>query len=176
MIAFSFAALAALAGCARPGAVETSVRYYEGTSVTTSPDGATPYGPEVAVLVRRTTNPRAHTIEEYVVHPGQEFPTTLKQVDGNVFDARDAKGSFEGTVAFKGSAWDFPGWDYDIRMTNGTGKVVGHGDASAHGITTDKRFLDTTGAAKARIHEELHTIDEETYRRRLAQLLPGDAK
>lgn len=172
-MSIALAILAACAGRVQATPPERSVTYFEGTSVTSSPDGATAYGPPTAVLVRRTVDPTARTIEEYVVHPGEAFPTTMRQLDGAVFSARDAAGSFSGSLTYEGPAWAFTGWDYDLAMTDGSGKIVGHGAATAGAITTDKRFVDPSGTLRARIREDLRAIDEARYRARVAELLPA---
>lgn len=147
------------------------VVYYEGTSATTSPDGATPFGPPVTVVVRRTTDPTTKTIDEYVVHPGEEHPATMTLQEGAVFAATDPKGSFKGTITYSGPAWHYTGWTYNIALTDGSGTITGTGEATATTMKTDKQFVDAGGTPRARIREDFHVIDEATFQKKLAELL-----
>ena len=78
-------------GCAAPSAGATSdpeasaqavvsaapeTIFYVGTSETTSPDGAIPFGPPVVVAVTRTVDPSRGTITEFVEKPSAP-PSTL---------------------------------------------------------------------------------------------------
>ena len=161
------------AGAPTADAPAREVTYFEGTSTTTSPDGTTPFGPPVAVIVRRTVDPAAKTIEEYVVHPGEEHPATMTQREGAVFAVVDPKGAFSGTLTYQGPAWRYIGWTYDIQMTDGSGAIKGRGEASASAIKTEKQFVDPTGTPRVLIREDLRAIDEGTFQRRLAELLPA---
>lgn len=156
---------------ATPAATPT-ITYYEGTETTTSPDGTTPFGPPHAVLVRRTVDPSAKTIDEYVVMQGEEHPATMTLRDGDVFTVTDPKGEFSGTLTFTGPAWNYTGWTYDIKV-GATGAISGHGEVTAAGLKTDKQFADAGGTPRARIVEDLHVIDQATFDRRRAELLPS---
>lgn len=152
----------------------TSVRYYEGTSTTTSPDGATPYGPPVAVLVRRQVDPAAQRIEEHVINEGRAFPTTLRQTQGEEFSASDEGETFHGTVTFSGPDWAWTSWTYDLTMSDGSGTLRGSGTLSAEGIDTEKMFHGPDGSAQALIVEHLRPIDEATYERMLSEATPSE--
>jgi hypothetical protein len=124
------------------------------------------------VIVRRTIDPAAKTIEEYVVNPGEEHPATMTQREGAVFAVADPKGAYEGTLTFEGPAWQFTSWSYDLKPA-GKGTLTGRGEVSPTALKTDKQFLDPTGTPRARIRDDLHAIDEATFQRRLGELLPG---
>jgi hypothetical protein len=140
--------------------------------VTTSPDGETPYGPPKTVVARRTVSPSEGTISEYVVHPGEEHPSTLTRVgDTNVFRAEDEANTFEGTVTFEGPEWEWTRWTYDIEMSDGSGSVTGTGRLDGNGMETEKVFSGPDGAPVARITEHLEQIDNETCDTRSREVL-----
>lgn len=145
-----------------PGIAAT---YYVGTTATTSPDGAQPYGPAKTVAVRRTVDPAQGSIEELVVHPGEQFFTELQRRPGDaaVFTTRDRAGSFGGTVSFTGPEWAWTAWTYDIAMSDGSGKLQGSGRLGARSLDTDKLFVGPDGQPRARIVEHLEQVDEPTY-------------
>jgi hypothetical protein len=153
-------------------AQHSEIAYYEGTTTATSPDGSTPFGPPIPVIVRRTIDPAAKTIEEYVVNPGEEHPATMTQRAGDVFSVSDPKGEFTGTLTFAGPAWHYTSWTYDIKIGT-TGSITGHGEVSAAALKTEKQFIDAGGTPRARMTDDLHAIDKATFERRLAELLPA---
>ncbi|WAS94805.1 hypothetical protein [Nannocystis punicea] len=148
--------------------------YYVGTTTTTSPDGAQPYGPAKTIAVRRTVDSAHDSIEELVVHPGEQFITTLQRRPGDaaVFAAGDRAGSFTGTVTFTGPEWAWTAWTYDIAMTDGSGELQGTGRLTAGSLDTDKLFISPDGQPRARIHEHLEQVDETIYKSTRDQLLP----
>lgn len=151
------------------------VRHYVGTTATSSPDGTQAYGPPHAVAVRRTVDPAAGTITEYVVHPGRVFPTLLIREgarDGRVvFRADDEARSFTGTVRFTGPDWAWTAWDYDLVMRDGSGALRGSGRMQGRTIVTDKLFVAPDGQPRARIGERLAEVDAAAFARVEAELL-----
>lgn len=151
------------------------VRHYVGTTSTSSPDGAQAYGPPHAVAVRRTVDPAAGTIAEYVVHPGRVFPTLLIREgarDGRVvFRAGDEARSFAGTVSFAGPDWLWTAWDYDLVLSDGSGALRGSGRMEGRTIVTDKLFLGPDGLGRARIRELLAEVDAAAFARAEAALM-----
>jgi len=162
---------------AAPPAVasEPAPRYYLGTTTTTSPDGATAYGPPFPVAVRRTLDPRRGTIDEYVVHPGSTHPTHLRRDPGAgpqaIFTAEDDQRSFTGTITFTGPDWAWTAWTYAITLSDGSGTLRGSGRADARSITTDKLFHGPDGQPRARIRERLDEVDLPTFTRTRDELL-----
>jgi hypothetical protein len=149
------------------------VAWYVGTTRTTSPDGATSYGPPKTVAVRRTLDPARGTIDEYVVHPGRELPTTLvRSAEPSTFDASDAARSFTGKIVFRGREWAWDAWTYEIAMSDGSGTLRGEGTRTADAITTTKTFFSSEGKPKARIVDQLERVDEKTFEAARAALLP----
>ncbi|PCC71805.1 hypothetical protein SAMN02745121_03157 [Nannocystis exedens] len=139
--------------------------YYVGTTATTSPDGSQPYGPAKTIAVRRTVDPAQGSIEELVVHPGEQFVTLLQRRPGDaaVFAASDRAGGFTGTVTFTGPEWAWTAWTYDIAMTDGSGELQGTGRLGERSLDTDKLFVGPDGQPRARIAEHLEQVDEPTY-------------
>ena len=144
---------------------ETS--YYYGKVMITSADGATPYGPPKFSLVKRTLNRANSTISEFVTQGAESFDTQMTRIaHGNVFNATDAEGSFKGTLSFSdGEDWL---WEYDITMTDGSGKITGSGTLDDEGIKTEKYFEDKDGNRTVRITEVLNSVTQAEYEQKLA--------
>ncbi|WP_434420357.1 hypothetical protein [Nannocystis pusilla] len=177
----TFVALAAAAfACKHPEQSTpppaVAATYYVGTTATTSPDGAQPYGPAKTIAVRRTVDPARGRIEELVVHPGEQYFTELRRRPGDaaVFTTTDRAGSFTGTVRFTGPEWAWTAWTYDIAMSDGSGKLQGSGRLGTRSLDTDKLFVSPDGQPRARIVEHLEQVDEPTYASARDQLLPPD--
>ncbi len=169
-------------GCRAPASPATApavrgaeVRYYVGSTTTTSPDGARAYGPASTIAVRRTVDSAAGTIDEHVVHPGRVYPTRLRRsgVAGVevVFAATDDAGSFAGTVTFAGPDWAWTTWNYEIVLRDGSGTLRGSGRSVGATIDTDKLFVGPDGQPRARIREHLAEVDARTFARAEGELL-----
>jgi hypothetical protein len=150
-----------------------SVEWFVGTMTTTSPDGATPYGPPARVAARRAVDPARGAIEEQVVHPGEALPTTtLRRVAGsNRFEATDAAGSFTGTLELRGPEWAWDAWSYDLSMADGSGRLRGEGKLTAAGLETEKIFHAPDGRAVVRIVERLERVDAAAFAQARDELL-----
>jgi hypothetical protein len=173
---FAFAFLAVLGGCSADSGTSTpapmpEIRYYVGTSTTTSPDGSRVFATD-EVAVKRTVDAAGKQITELVVHKGESFPTTLtERGDTNVFDADDGAHSFAGTITFQGTPWSWNSWDYALTLTAG-GTLAGHGDRTEAAITTAKVYAGANGVATAQIREDLKAVDAATYTAKVALLNP----
>jgi len=159
---------------AEPGdAIDTTTTWYAGTMATSSPDGATPYGPPKPALVARTVDPSHRRIVEVVVDDGRLRTTTLhRKGDTNVFTASDDSTSFTGTVTMVGDGWSFSGWTYDLSMSDGSGKITGSAEIDGTGIQTEKYFLAPNGEKQVKIVDQLAQISKAEYEERLRKL-PG---
>ena len=138
------------------------LKYYYGDVITTSPDGLIQYGSAVQSLVKRTI--KSDTIIEKVKQDTVVYNTTLISINHSlVFNASDLLSTFLGTVTFSGNSWLANTWQYDITMTDGSGKIVGDGKITSTGIQTKKYFLDSAGVQQVRITENLNEITETQY-------------
>jgi len=157
---------------ARPAAAASAdTEFYVGSMTTTNPEGTVVYRPRQTIAVRRTTERGRATIEEYVVHPGREIPTTLTWQSGAGPAVFRATASFSGTLTFTGPAWAWDAWTYDIAMSDGSGVVRGHGSRSASAIDTDKTFFAADGKPKARIEEHLERVNPVSFEATRSELL-----
>jgi len=89
-----------------------------------------------------------------------------------IFDADDQTHSFRGTVTFTGPEWAWTAWTYDLAMSDGSGTLRGNGHLAPGSLDTDKAFVAADGQPRAQIREHLEEVDEATYTRTRAELLP----
>ena len=79
-----------------------TIQYLKGQMFTTSPDGATSYGPPVDVLAKRTIDPARGEIVEDTWHGKEHHKTHFRlRADTLSFDVSDEKKTFEGVVTFQ---------------------------------------------------------------------------
>ena len=144
---------------------DTITKYYYGEVNVTSPDGTIPYGPSKYSLVKRTIDKTNGTIVEYVIQSEETFDTKLKKIDeSNVFDVSDSKNTFNGQITFSGGhEWEWKNWEYDIVLSDSSGKIIGTGTLDNKGIKTEKYFTDFDGNKTAKITEVLDEINEVEY-------------
>ena len=148
-------------------AVETpslAVHFLKGQMLTTSPDGATPYGPPVEVLAKRTIDPARGEIVEESWH-GKEHHKTLFRLRADTlsFDVSDGQKTFEGTVTFQTDDWLRGSVTYDIKMLDHSGAITGTGIWAGDTYSTNKLFSDPTGTPRARMTETLKIITQEDF-------------
>ena len=140
------------------------VQYLKGQLITTSPDGATPYGPPVSVLAKRIIDAKKGTIVEETWHGPEARSTTLvRRPETLIFDASDAEKSFTGTLTFQSEDWVRAEVTYDIAMSDNSGKISGKGVWSGDTYTTTKVFSDPSGAARAKMTETLQVVSETDF-------------
>jgi len=161
---------AALGISAQEGENETVV-WYAGTSRTTSPDGETVYGPAVNILVKRIVQPAQNRILEIVHHPGERFEAQLIRLEkSTTFAASDEGKSWTGFLEFSGKEWSWDSWSYFVRMSDGSGSLIGKAKLMERTFTIEKFFHDAAGKKKARLFEELRSISENEYQDRLRKM------
>lgn len=135
-------------------------QYFIGTSQTTSPDGKKVYQ-ENAVLVRRQVDPPGNQIVEETWYDLDARVTTLtRQGDTSVFDATDATASFTGTITYTGEEWAWDDWNYDLTLTDGSGRVSGPGSFDVSHWESTKTFYDGKDQATALVLDDLTLTDE----------------
>jgi hypothetical protein len=148
-------------------AVETpslAVHYLRGQMLTSSPDGATPYGPAVEVLAKRTTDLARGEIVEDSWHGKEHHKTFFRLRAGTlVFDVSDEKKTFEGTVTFQTRDWLRGSVSYDIKMLDHSGTITGTGTWAGDTYSTNKLFSDPTGTPRARMTETLKIVAKEDF-------------
>lgn len=169
-------AAAALAACA--GAVTLKAAggtaYYYGQASFFSPDGRLPYGKTDSAVKREVLDGGARIIEtvtQPAASPGmrpKESVTELKRRKKTlVYDASDAKGTFSGTVAFKGP--ELKSWTYNIKLAKG-GAIKGSGEVSEEGIKTEKQI--SGGGRPMLVKEDLKKVSEQVYTLRVNEMRP----
>ena len=141
-----------------------TIQYLKGQMFTTSPDGATPYGPPVDVLAKRTIDPARGEIVEDTWH-GKEHHKTLFRLRADTlsFDVSDEKKTFEGVVTFQSDDWLRGSVNYAIELLDQSGTITGTGTWAGDTYSTNKLFSDPTGTPRARMTERLQTITEEDF-------------
>lgn len=169
-------AAAALAACA--GAVTLKAAggtaYYYGQVSLFSPDGRLPYGKTDSAVKREVLDGGARIIET-VTQPAaghgmrpKESVTELKRRKKTlVYDASDAKGTFSGTVVFKGP--ELKNWTYNIKLAKG-GEIKGSGSLSEEGIKTEKQL--TGGGRPMMVKEDLKAVSEQVYSMQVSEMNP----
>lgn len=169
-------AAAALAACA--GAVTlkaaAGTAYYYGQVSMFSPDGRLPYGKTDSAVKREVLDGGARIIEtvtQPAASPGmraKESVTELKRRKKTlVYDASDDKGTFSGTVSFKGPKLE--DWTYDIKLAKG-GTIKGHATLSEEGIKTEKQL---SGVSRPMlVKEDLKPVSEQVYNMRVNEMRP----
>lgn len=141
-----------------------NTRFYYGEVKTTSPVGKIPYGPVKYSLVKRIIDPSKGTIVELVKQGDKLFNTILTQTKSeNIFEVSDKNKSFTGTIIFNGEKWRWTTWTYNIKMADGSGKIIGTGRLQNKLLSTNKKFLSPDGTEKVLIVEELKEISEAEY-------------
>ena len=145
-------------------APEVVIQYMQGRMQTSSPDGATPYGPPLDVLVKRTVDEANGSIVEESWHGTEARISRLTLRSGTlIFDATDDANSFSGTMTFETQDWLKGNVTYDINMTDNSGRLTGTGTWSEETYSTDKLFSDPSGAPQAKIVESLTLISEAEF-------------
>jgi hypothetical protein len=170
-ICLIFMVVAGACASAPPSAVDPAtsslspvVQYLKGKMMTTSPDGAIPYGPPSEVLAKRTIDQASGTIVENSWHGKEEHKTMFVLRSGTmVFDVGDETKTFEGTVILKTKDWLRGSVSYDIKMLDQSGTLTGTGEWTGDTYSTNKLFLDSSGTAKARMTETLKLITEADF-------------
>lgn len=150
-----------------------------GSVTTTSPDGATPYGPPRETVARRKLVADGAQIEEHVFYEGKLQRTVLTRRAGEAaWDAKDDAGTFTGVIRFEGDdAFRWARWSYEITMANGGGTITGTGERKDGGFTTTKLFS-AGGAPRAKITETFRVATEAELAAKLTALesAPAPAK
>mgnify|MGYP007063409567 CR=1 FL=1 len=156
-----------------PQAAETTqaaetVQHLRGEAITTSPDGATPYGPPKAILARWVMSAGGDALVEDAWHGADHFRSVFtRRPGGLVYDVADDAKTFNGTVTFavtpEGAGGDRAAMTYEIRMTDGSGTLTGTAEWEADVLKTDKLFSDGTQTARARIRESLKVITQAEF-------------
>lgn len=141
-----------------------AVHYLKGQMLTTSPDGAAPYGPPVEVLAKRTIDRARGVIVEDSWH-GKEHHKTLFRLRADTlsFDVSDSKKTFEGTVTLQTDDWQRGTVIYDIKMLDHSGTITGTGIWAGDTYSTNKLFSDPTGTPRARMTETLKIITKKDF-------------
>lgn len=169
-----------LAACSGPGGADPtdtesdvpaaiSIDFLDGQDTNTLPDGS-PAG-SARVLLRRTLDPDAATLEEVVHTEGAEGPTTWTltgEVDAEAgtwaFAFADDYGRIEGTGAFTaGEPWAWTAWESTSTYVSGpyTGMTVRSTDTLGEdGLRADKEIRDADGALQISVAEALSRVDE----------------
>ncbi|MEE2779364.1 MAG: hypothetical protein VYE15_02495 [Myxococcota bacterium] len=169
--------LMAMAGCATaPASTQESVtettaeapavavQYLQGEMVTTSPDGATPFGPPTPVIVKRVIDGAKGQILEDSWHGGEHHKSTMTLRAGTlIFDATNDKKTYEGTMTFATEDWLRGSVTYDIKMSDQSGTLTGTGAWEGDTYNTVKVFSDPTGTPQAKMTEALTIITEEAF-------------
>jgi len=139
-------------------------QYLQGTSETTSPNGAMIYE-EVDVLAKKTIDSIAGTIVEDTLHGDEARKTFFTLQPGTlIFDVTDEENSFSGTVTFESDDWAKSNLTYNLELFGDyPGTLTGTGTWEADTYITDKEFADPEGVVQARTTEELTLITEEEY-------------
>jgi hypothetical protein len=149
--------------------------YFIGSVSTTSPDGATPFGPAKDSVARRAISADRNTIEEQVFYGGKLQRTVLTRTPGtSTWAAKDDAGTFSGTINAEGpDELRWTKWTYQIEMADRSGVISGSGERSADGFTTGKLFS-AGGAPRAKITETYRTATKLDFEAKL-KVLEGQA-
>ncbi|MGB0590637.1 MAG: hypothetical protein ACPGU1_13245 [Myxococcota bacterium] len=145
-------------------ATSSTTQYLVGEASSSSPDGKTPFGPPIAVRASREINLTAGTIVEHSWHRGEHHQSFFtRRGETLVFDVRNEKDSYHGTVTFSSADIAKASVTYNIAMTDGSGTLTGTGAWSGHTYRTDKIFSDPTGTPRARINETLTMVTKKAF-------------
>ena len=137
--------------------------YYTGTTEMAPPDSKEPRMPR-PYIVERTVNPEEHTlIEKVLVHGTMTATTMTATADPNVFTATDENKSFTGTITYKGPAWAWTSWHYDLKMSDGSGTIAGDATITDGNIDTVKDFASPDGIVRMVIKDHIKPVDESQF-------------
>jgi len=152
------------------------VTYYKGISSVSLPNGQV-VG-KSTMLVRRTLNPSASEIEEYVIEMSpqkkddqQEFKVIMN-VEGNSFKMKDSNGSFSGTGTLEGEPWKWTSWSSKSVLAN---KMIVESKDSLEGnkLVVTKTVKTPDGKVTVTMHETYSPITKDVFEKERKQAL-GD--
>lgn len=151
----------------RPAMKPAEVKYFFGKATFIATDGKTS---TTDSLIKRVVSPIDETVVEYQAtanedhtKPGRQFLVRMKRIaGGSRFEVEEESGAFEGQIEMKGPDWNWTGWVYDIKVSNGM-FLEGSAKISASGINTYKYLLKPNRNLHGHMRETLKPISEKEY-------------
>ena len=176
-----------LVGCPTDGGLDPPAdthAWYDGTSVSTKPDGA-PLGEPFDVVLRRSVLPTVERIEEQRVEreiggdPLETIATLTVVAADSTFRVsyQDAFGLLEGNgLLTGGDDWGWTQWESTVVYQSGEreGTTVQSTAELAGGLLViDTQVVDGDGDLTTLLHAELDVISEATFQARYVELIGG---